>query len=58
MELQLTLDEASRRHATANAAAAAGLEVRDLGPEASQGLLAEASFMPQQAPGQAEQVSC
>ena len=48
VELQLSQDEASRRHAAANAAAAAGLEVADLGAEASQGLLGEASFMPQQ----------
>lgn len=44
--LQLSKEEAARRHAAAAAAAAAGLEVADLGAEASQGLLGEASFMP------------
>lgn len=48
VELKLTREEAARRHEAAAAAAAAGLEVADLGAEASQGLLGEASFMPEQ----------
>lgn len=48
VELKLSREEAARRHQAAAAAAAAGLEVADLGAEASQGLLGEASFMPQQ----------
>jgi hypothetical protein len=55
VELKLSREEAARRHQAAAAAAAAGLEVADLGAEASQGLLGEASFMPQQQPVLAEE---
>jgi hypothetical protein len=47
VELQLSREEALRRHQAAAAAEAAGLEVVGLGAEASQSLLGEASFMPQ-----------
>lgn len=47
VELQLSREEALRRHQAAAAAKAAGLEVVGLGAEASQRLLGEASFMPQ-----------
>lgn len=47
VELKLSREEASRRHEAAVAAAAAGLEITDLGAEASQSLLGEASFMPE-----------
>lgn len=48
VELKMSREEAVRRHEAAAAAAALGLEVADLGAEASRGLLEEASFMPQQ----------
>lgn len=47
VELQLSRDEALRRHQAAAAAEAAGLEAVGLGAEASQSLLGEASCMPQ-----------
>lgn len=62
IQLQLGMEEAARRYAAAAAAAAAGLEVADLGAEASQGLLGEASFMLQQqqqsTQGGEDQVGC
>lgn len=59
VQLKLSREEAVRRHDAAAAAAAAGLEVADLGAEASQGLLNEASFMPQQQPqSEEDQVGC
>jgi hypothetical protein len=48
VELTMSREEAVRRHEAAAAASALGLEVADLGAEASRGLLEEASFMPEQ----------
>jgi len=56
VELQLSKEEAAKRRSAANAAAAAGLEVADPGPEASQSLRGEASFMMQQPQLQPDQV--
>lgn len=44
----MSREEAVQRHEAAAAAAALSLEVAELGAEASQGLLEETSFMPQQ----------
>lgn len=56
VELQLSKEEAAKRRSAANAAAAAGLEVADSGPEASANLPGEASFMVQQPQLQPDQV--